>query len=309
MVTFTVAIPSYNRSSRLVAQLERLYPEAVALEGRCRLVVSDNCSTDDTQEAVTSWIAAHPDVAITYHRNASNLGVMRNIAACADAADGDFVWILGDDDEIPPGTVQRLLSELDAHPDLSLLSVNYEMFDVPNDRVMKPARLRLQHDIDKPGAGPLDARDDDGVPVVNVMGFMSGQVYRTEAIRRAIAAWPEFGNLDVQIFWSAHCAQQGPVLVKADPFIRYDCGTNALAKPAVWLKVHVQQSAEVFLKMRRIGYPVKMCRQGILLPVSSKYEITDTLKLTVRYPLIGIRALAYVAYAAVAVHLPVTHSA
>lgn len=304
MVTFTIAIPTFNRSRRLIAQLDRLAPQLMAEQGRCGLLVSDNCSTDDTAEAVTSWIAEHPALSVTYRRNESNLGVMRNFAACAKAAEGDFVWILGDDDEVPPDTVQRLLGVLDANPDLTLLSVNYEMFDVPNDRVMTPARIRIQQDVVKPGAGPLVAQDDDGRPLVYLMGFMSAQVYRSEAIRRAIAEWPKFDNLDAQILWSAHRAQQGPALVKADVFLRYDCGTNPLARPKVWFRVHVLHSSKVFRAMRRIGYPAPFCRASLMIPVKSKHELKGTLSGMFRWPVLGLQSASYLAYALVVICLP-----
>ncbi|MEZ5251880.1 MAG: glycosyltransferase family A protein [Ilumatobacteraceae bacterium] len=165
----TVAIPTYNRSARLVAQLDRLAPDVVAEGGRCRVLVSDNCSTDDTADALARWVAAHPEVPITVRRNDANLGVMRNIAACARAADAEFVWILGDDDELPPGTLRRLLGLLEAHPDLTLLSVNYSMHDVAEDIEMTPARMMLRDDVVKTGPSPLTASDDRGVALVKMM--------------------------------------------------------------------------------------------------------------------------------------------
>lgn len=304
MTTMTVAIPTYNRSARLVAQLDRLAPDVVAEGGRCRVLVSDNCSTDDTADALARWVAAHPEVPITVRRNDANLGVMRNIAACARAADAEFVWILGDDDELPPGTLRRLLGLLEAHPDLTLLSVNYSMHDVAQDIEMTPARMVLRDDVVKAGPSPLTALDDQGVALVKMMGFMSGQVYRTTEICRAIDAWPAFDNLDVQIFWSGFCAAQGTTLVKAEPFLRYDCGTNALAKPRVWYQTHVIDNAWVFLRLRRIGYPVDLCRSGILSAVDTRHELRHTLSGVLRWPLLGLKAFAVLAFTAAAVHLP-----
>lgn len=304
MATFTVAIPTYNRSALLIAQLDRLAPDLIDVGDRCRVLISDNCSTDDTATAVAAWIDAHPQVHVTYRSNERNLGVMRNLAACANSADGEFVWLLGDDDELPAGTLRRLLDLLDAHPELTLLSVNYSMFDVAGGVEMTPARMQLSADVSKPGPGPLTTDDAAGVPLVKMMGFMSGQVYRTEVVRRAIEAWPAFDNLDVQIFWSGYCAAAGPTLVVAEPFLRYDCGTNALAKPHIWYRTHVLDNTWVFLRLRRIGYPVGLCRRGIASVVDSRSELKHTLSGVVRWPRLGLQALVLLPYALVAVHLP-----
>ncbi len=54
-------------------------------------------------------------------RNVENIGFDRNYLRCVDEARGEFVWILGDDDVWLPGSVGRVLQELDAGADACLV--------------------------------------------------------------------------------------------------------------------------------------------------------------------------------------------
>ncbi len=48
----SVCIPTYNGARRIESALYALAPQIAELEGAAELVVSDNCSTDDTREVV-----------------------------------------------------------------------------------------------------------------------------------------------------------------------------------------------------------------------------------------------------------------
>lgn len=90
---FTIMIPTYNRSSFLKMAMESvLQQKGVSFE----LLVSDNCSPDDTKEVVKGF----RDKRVRYIRNKKNLGYKDNAISCFARASGKYLFMLSDDDFI-----------------------------------------------------------------------------------------------------------------------------------------------------------------------------------------------------------------
>jgi len=105
----TIAIPTYNRAERLARLLDSILVESKSLPWPLEVVVSDNASTDDTPQVVSAYLSRG---SIKYRRNPTNLGFDRNLAAVVGCADGEFVWLMGDDDRVAPGFLPKLGSIL-----------------------------------------------------------------------------------------------------------------------------------------------------------------------------------------------------
>ena len=90
----TIAIPTFNRSSYLSLTLAQLSRELKTVdESSVEVLVSDNCSSDDTPHA-------------------ENIGSDANTAQCFNLARGKYVLILGDDDLLIDGALSSLSSHL-----------------------------------------------------------------------------------------------------------------------------------------------------------------------------------------------------
>jgi abequosyltransferase len=101
----TIAIPTFNRFAYLELCLQQFLPDAeLFANGTVELLVSDNCSTDQTAEAVAGF--ADRGLNIRSIRNAQNIGSDANIAQCFNEASGRYVQILGDDDLYLPGKLK-----------------------------------------------------------------------------------------------------------------------------------------------------------------------------------------------------------
>lgn len=104
----TIAIPTYNRGFFLEQSLERITSQIKGLEDEIELLVSDNCSSDNTQQVVKKFIDA--GAPIVYNRNNVNLGMDGNFVYCFKNAKAKYAWILGDDDYLVEGTIPKLLN-------------------------------------------------------------------------------------------------------------------------------------------------------------------------------------------------------
>lgn len=98
----SIAVPTYNRAHLLGRALENFTEqEYPALE----IVISDDCSSDDTESLVHDWQASHGN--ILYTRNERNLGPCHNTARAVAEAHGDYVLVCSDDDLLDRDAVRR----------------------------------------------------------------------------------------------------------------------------------------------------------------------------------------------------------
>ena len=107
----SIAIPTFNRELYLRELLESLLPQFAGLPlGLAELIVSDNCSDDLTPAMIASFQAR--GLTCRFIRNQTNLGADGNFLQCLNLAQGQYVWVLGDDDLIEPGAIATLLDLL-----------------------------------------------------------------------------------------------------------------------------------------------------------------------------------------------------
>ena len=115
----SLCIPTWNRGRFLKDALESGLREAASQPpGAVEVIVCDNASSDETQAVIASIHAAHPE--LRAFRNDENIGFDRNYLRCVEEARGVFVWVMGDDDLWLPGSVARVLYELEAGADACL---------------------------------------------------------------------------------------------------------------------------------------------------------------------------------------------
>jgi glycosyltransferase involved in cell wall biosynthesis len=86
------------------------------------IVVCDNASTDDTPQVIQPYLGRTD---FRYYRNPVNIGMLGNLQATAHHARGRHVWVLGDDDLLKPGAIERVLRIVTEKPDLALVYLNY----------------------------------------------------------------------------------------------------------------------------------------------------------------------------------------
>lgn len=120
----SICIPTYNRLPYLKGLVECLVKQLDAvMSGRVELLVSDNVSADGTA-------AFCKTISRSYFRwwtNATNVGGDRNFLKCIREAAGDYVWLVGDDDVVPPDAVARALGLLETErPDLLVSDAEVE---------------------------------------------------------------------------------------------------------------------------------------------------------------------------------------
>jgi glycosyltransferase involved in cell wall biosynthesis len=113
----TIGIPTYNGGKRLPRSIESIWTQNYP---NLEVIVSDNCSTDNTAEVVENFGRNHPELKLV--RQEKNIGQIGNYHFLLKAAKGKyFIW-LADDDFLEPGFILRAVQFMEAHDDYSLAS-------------------------------------------------------------------------------------------------------------------------------------------------------------------------------------------
>jgi glycosyltransferase involved in cell wall biosynthesis len=112
----SVCITTFQRSSLLdrtlasVAAQERMPDE---------VIVSDDCSSDDTRGTVEKWRTAFPS--LLYRRNERNLGMPANLNFAVKACSGEYIANLHDGDIYSSDLLAEWEEALDRHPTAGLV--------------------------------------------------------------------------------------------------------------------------------------------------------------------------------------------
>lgn len=108
----TIAIPTYNRQQYLDRCLAQIVKQSDRYGGKVELIVSDNCSPDDTEAVVNSYIAdGHK---IQYIRNDKNIGPDANFRQCFEVAAGKYFLLFSDDDLLLDGSLDKVMRLLES---------------------------------------------------------------------------------------------------------------------------------------------------------------------------------------------------
>ena len=107
----SICIPTYKRANILDGALSSISKALQLIDKeKIELVVSDNCSPDNTFQVVQEYI--DKGLPIKYIRNTENIGADDNILQCFRLAKSKYVWVMGDDDYIGEKTLQVVLESI-----------------------------------------------------------------------------------------------------------------------------------------------------------------------------------------------------
>jgi len=138
----SICIPTYNRARWIRRSLAAWMPQVRAAEGLVELVVSDNCSTDETPEVIREALQ-HGE--FRYNRNSSNIEGGPNMQKLAsELARGEFVWLMGDDDIPYHDVVERILNILRTHPEIDYVYANYSFLRVAEVDINKVGQAAME---------------------------------------------------------------------------------------------------------------------------------------------------------------------
>lgn len=124
----TIGIPTFNGNKKLFKPLESIWAQNYP---NLEIIISDNCSTDNTQQIIEEICETHRE--IKYVRQAKNIGQMPNYYFLLTAATGKYFMWVADDDTLEPDSLMKIVEFMEKHSDYSLASgrIQYWKHDTP----------------------------------------------------------------------------------------------------------------------------------------------------------------------------------
>jgi glycosyltransferase involved in cell wall biosynthesis len=205
----TIAVPTFNRAPQIAALLECLEREIDAVPaGDVAVLVSDNCSEDDTAAVLADWAATRPWLQI--RRQPENLGAVGNVRWLgANVTNSDYVWMFGDDDLLVPGSLPAVLDALrEARPAWLFLPHNWVKLDgeiIPGS----PVPDAIEH---------FDSAGDLWRAYHHWLTFLSASVVRADKLREAVEA-VDTDNAYGPLVWYFHAGLDAPCAVVPGPVV------------------------------------------------------------------------------------------
>jgi len=138
----SICIPTFNRARYLRVSLESILEEIKGHEEEVEIVVSDNASTDETEEVVASYKKNNP--VIKYHRNAENK-TDENFLIASKLSTGRFIWLLGDNRILNKNSVTKILDEIKSG--YNLIITNFSLFSVDENKMVKNKYYNINSEI------------------------------------------------------------------------------------------------------------------------------------------------------------------
>jgi len=135
----SICIPTYNRCAFLPDLLSSIVSQ---YDERVEIVICDNGSTDLTQDVVKDWQKKYPR--IVYEKFPQNVGPDRCFLKSVEMASSTFCWLMGDDDIIEEGALNKVLGYLDQS--IIGITVNRKAYDSLLEKQWKEPTIGPQSD-------------------------------------------------------------------------------------------------------------------------------------------------------------------
>lgn len=117
-----ILIPTYNRSPFLIKNIILLDAQMVSdgISDKFRILVSNNCSTDDTK-AVLESVGKNIKAKLKIYEQRSNIGLEKNAVFLLCESDSEFIIYLGDDDYLPDGYLKFITEIIDKDAEVTAI--------------------------------------------------------------------------------------------------------------------------------------------------------------------------------------------
>ncbi len=158
--------------------------------GDFELVICDNASTDDTEQAARELACA--DSRVRYLRLESDSGASANFNRCLKETSGGLFSWAASDDRLLPSYLEQCVAHLDAHPDYAMC--------VPGVRFIDEAGLTLGSVQQPTALSAPEVRARLSAYLDRRSWFMVYGLARREALVRTSLFPPRFGS-DVIFIW------------------------------------------------------------------------------------------------------------
>jgi len=193
MPLLTIAIPTYNRALYLHKCLISLKKSIPSSCQDIEILIINNNSTDNTEEIVEDL---NSNINIKYIRNDSNIGADENFKKCLKEANGNFVWIFGDDDIFFENSISYILNIIKNNNEIGLIHLKAKNFQLDDEL--------MEDKIDSFDYKVISSKEDFIKIIHTNITFLSANIFNKKLLNNVdLDAIPN-NNLG-QVYWNMVC--------------------------------------------------------------------------------------------------------
>lgn len=141
----SIVLSTYNGSEYIVEQLDSLRCQSYQAD---EVLISDDCSTDNTAEIIEAYIKEYNLAHWKFVRNNQNNGWRKNFMELLKSATGDILFTCDQDDVWLSDKIEVMKNAMEQNPNINVLVSKYlEFFEDGSTRIMP--KNRYPQDINK----------------------------------------------------------------------------------------------------------------------------------------------------------------
>jgi glycosyltransferase involved in cell wall biosynthesis len=131
-ILLSICIPTYNRAEYLKRCITSIISQDNFNSNEVEVLISDNASPDNTEQVVKLFQDKFSN--IKYIKNEVNVGLERNILNLLKSFNGEYCFILTDDDMLLPNSLTKLTQIITYNSECSVFLSSLEVFVEPQKR-------------------------------------------------------------------------------------------------------------------------------------------------------------------------------
>ncbi len=261
----TICIPTYNRVDLLKESIKSII-NSISFSGfDVSIIISDNCSSDDTQTYCLELVNNYPFIA--YYRNEKNVNEL-NFYIAAQRAKSEYVWLFSDDDIMSLNAVKLVCEALASGK--NFIVANYDLYDNNLNVCKKSNYFSIKKDLE------FEDKNQLLVDLNLKVGFISCIVFKREPFLKMpineFDIYRPYGFPFVFAVYSSLTNDLRALVIFESIIIQR--GANQPADINWWYKCFVEGSSIIFDELRISGYRCSAIRRA-KYNVFKEYIISD----------------------------------
>ena len=174
----SLLVPTYNGAATITETLQNLTAQKLPAEWTLEIVVSDDCSSDETQSLVRRF----PDSRVRIWCNDINLGYPGNLNRALSRSTGEIVVLFGQDDLMAKDYLLKVIDLFQADDSIGAITRPYFAFDRDIRKPVRYKKLPTSWSL-SPSTFCMESNSEDLRLVFSTLDQLSGLAFRRSEIR------------------------------------------------------------------------------------------------------------------------------